>query len=157
MNEVKKLDEKDIEQILELRIALQNYDKKYFKENEIVVNQEELKGNTKAYLKDNLNKNLFLFGCYENAILVVVCGFYLERHFPTYRSENGQTAYICNVYTRPEYRRKGYQRKAFEYCLDYAKKNKIRKFKLDSKNEIAIKFYKEYGFKKIDNNYGLSL
>ena len=155
MEEIKQLNEENIEEIIELRIDLQNYDKKYFKESEIVVNQEELKENTKVYLKNNLNKNLYLFGFYVDGILVSLCGFYLERHFPTYRNKNGQIAYICNVYTRPEYRRNGYQRKVFEYCLDYAKKNNIRKFKLDSKNEVAIKFYKEYGFEKVDNTYGV--
>lgn len=136
---------------------MQNYDRKYLKESEIIINQEELEKSTEVFLKNNLNKNLLLFGYYTDNILVSICGFYLERHFPTYANENGEIAYICNVYTKPEYRKKGYQRKVFEYCLEYAKKNGIKQFKLDSKNEIAIKFYKEYGFKEVDNAYCLSI
>ncbi len=155
--EIKKLSEDNIKEIIPLRIELQNYDKKYFKDEEIKINEEVLRKNTETFLKNNINKNLFLFGYYTNGILVSICGFYFERHFPTYKNENGKIAYICNVYTKPEYRKKGYQRKVFEYCLAYAKENKIKQFKLDSKNEIAIKFYKEYGFKEVDNAYTLSI
>ncbi len=155
--EVKQLNEKNIDEIISLRIDLQNYDKKYYRDSIIEISQEELKRNTAEYLKNNLNKNLFLFGCYIDNIIVSICGFYLEQHFPTYTNENGKIAYICNVYTKPEYRNKGYQRKTFNYCLAYAKENKIKKFKLDSRNEIAIKFYKGYGFKEIDNAFGLSI
>lgn len=93
-------------------------------------------------IKNNLNKNLFSFWCYTDNILVSICRFYIERHFPTYINDNGKIAYICNVYTKLEYRKEGYQRKAFEYCLAYAKKNRIKQFQLNSKNKIAIKFYK---------------
>ncbi len=155
--EVKQLNHENIDEITSLRIDLQNYDKKYFKEDDIIINQEQLKKNTEVFLKKNLNKNLFLFGYYTNNTLVSICGLYLERHFPTYINANGKIAYICNVYTKPEYRKKGYQRNVFEYCLAYAKENKIKQFQLDSKNEIAIKFYKEYGFKEVDNAYYLSI
>ena len=40
MKKVKQLNEKNIEQIIELRIDLQYSDKKYFKESENVINEE---------------------------------------------------------------------------------------------------------------------
>ncbi len=153
---VEKLGINHISDIIELRIELQNNDKKYYK-NSIIISEEKLVSQTKNYIINNLNKNLFLFGYIINNRIVSICGFYLDEHFPTYANESGKIAYVCNVYTRVNYRQKGYQRKCFEYCLKYAKSKNINYFKLDSVNEIAIEFYKKYGFQKVNNMYSLKL
>ena len=49
--EVKQLNHENIDEITSLRIDLQNYDKKYFKEDDIIINQEQLKKNTEVFLK----------------------------------------------------------------------------------------------------------
>ena len=153
MEVVRKLDLNDLEQMVNLRIAIQNYDLKYIKEEDIVLNEELLIKNTKKYIEEHLDKNLFMFGLFINDELVANCGYYLDEHFPTYNNTNGYYGYICNVFTKEEYRGKGFQRKVFNECFDYAKKMGITSFKLSSKNEIAINMYKSFGFKQIDNMY----
>lgn len=153
MDAVRKLELNDLEQMVNLRIAIQNYDLKYINKNDIVLSEDLLMKKTKKYINEHLDKNLFMFGLFVNNELVVNYGYYLGEHFPTYNNTNGYCGYICNVFTKEEYRGKGYQRKVFNECFNYAKKRGITKFKLSSKNEIAINMYKSFGFKQIDNMY----
>lgn len=153
MEVVRKLDLNDLEQMVNLRIAIQNHDLKYINKNDIVLGEDILIQKTKKYIMEHLDKNLFMFGLFINNELVANCGYYLDEHFPTYNNINGYYGYICNVFTKEEYRGRGFQKKVFNECFDYAKKIGITSFKLSSKNEIAINMYKSFGFKQIDNMY----
>lgn len=153
MEVIRKLDLNDLEQMTNLRIAIQNHDLKYINKNDIVLSEDILIQKTKKYIMEHLDKNLFMFGLFINNELVANCGYYLDEHFPAYNNTNGYYGYICNVFTKEEYRGRGFQKEVFNKCLDYAKKMGITSFKLSSKNEIAINMYKSFGFKQIDNMY----
>lgn len=155
MELIRKLEFSDLEQMLSLRIEIQNYDSKYMDSKSIILNQKQLEEKTKEYLKNNLNNTLYMFGCFIDKKLIANCGFYIDKHFPTYKNPNGITGYICNVFTLKEYRNKGYQKKVFETCFKYAKEMGITSFRLDSINENAISMYKSFGF--INNNHIYSL
>ena len=153
MEKIRKLDLNDLEQMTILRTAIQNYDLKYIDNNSIVLTEEQLIEKTMEYFKSHLDKNLFMFGLFIDDELVANCGFYLDEHFPTYNNTNGYYGYICNVFTKEEHRGKGYQKRVFNECFEYAKTMGITSFKLSSKNEIAIAMYKSFVFKQIDNMY----
>lgn len=153
MEVIRKLNLTDLDQMVSLRLAIQNYDLKYINDNEIILDESTLIEKTKSYIETHLDKTLFMFGLFIGDELVANCGFYLDEHFPTYNNSNGYYGYICNVFTKEEHRGKGFQRKVFDECFEYAKEMGISSFKLSSKNEIAIKMYKFFGFKQIDNMY----
>lgn len=154
METIRKLEIEDLKEIIFLRTKIQNYDFScYLDTSNKLIDEETLKEKTLDYLKENLNKNIYLFGLFIDDELVANCGFYLDKHFPTYSNPNGIIGYICNVFTKEEFRKKGYQRKLFNYCLSYARKMKIINFKLSSKNKYAIKMYQDFGFKKDENIY----
>lgn len=157
MEVVRKLVLNDLEQILSLRIAIQNYDLKYINKDEIVLNQDQLIEKAKEYVIRNLDKSLFLFGLFIDDELVSNCGFYLDEHFPTYNNKSGYLGYVCNVFTKEKYRNKGYQKKVFDECLKYAKEIGITSFKLSSMNETAINMYKSFEFKGDQNTYSLKV
>lgn len=94
-----------------------------------------------------------MFGYFLDNTLIANCGFYVDSHFPTYSNPSGITGHICNVFTLSKYRNKGYQRKIFKVCLDYAKKMGITNFQLSSRNENAINMYRLYGFIHNDHVY----
>ncbi len=154
---VRKLDLKDIDQMVDMRIELQKHDKAYMEQKEILSTRSELVENTKEYLRSHLNKNLFMFGVFVDDLLVANCGVYIEEYFPCYPNPSGKIGYICNVYTRGEYRKRGYQKKALNMCLDYAKELKIIDFKLTTRNPKAVKLYKSLGFVKSKKTYALDL
>ena len=157
MEVIRKLDLNDLEQIISLRIEIQNYDLRYVESNKNILNEEELIQKTKEYIENNLDKNLYMFGIFKDDELIANCGFYLDRHFPTYQNPTGMIAYICNVYTKEEYREKGYQGKVFQVCLNYARKINIKLFKLSSLNEKAINMYESFGFERKNNVFSLEV
>lgn len=139
---VKKLEEKDIEEIIPLRIALQKVD---FKGN-LGIDENVLENATRNFLKENLNKDLYMFGTYVGNELVSICGLTILKHFPTADDFSAKEGYIASVYTKEEHRRKGYQRKALIECLNYGKSLGIIRYKLSTKNPIAMKLYESMGF-----------
>ncbi len=62
-----------------------------------------------------------------------------------------KVGYITSVYTKEQHRKKGYQRKIFQKCIELGKEMGITRFKLSTKNPIAMKRYESEGF--IDDRY----
>ena len=154
---IRKLTKENIEEIIPLRISLQKYDLRWENKTEYDIPVEELINNTRKYLNEHLEKDLYLFGYFKEDRLVSISGFVLENHFPTNSNLTGIIAYITTVYTKEMYRGRGYQKKLLSYVLNYAKRMGIVRYKLDSCNEIAIKMYNELGFKKSSSDYKLKM
>ena len=49
METIRKLNLNDLEQMVNLRIAIQNYDLKYINDNDIIINEDLLKEATRKY------------------------------------------------------------------------------------------------------------
>lgn len=139
---VRKLEKEDIEKIIPLRIALQIYDN----EGNLGIEQKELEDKTRYFLETNINKDLYMFGTFVDNELVSICGFIIFKYFPQANDLGCKVAYITSVFTKEEYRKRGYQRKAFEECLNFAKGLGIIRFKLSTKNPKAMKMYASMGF-----------
>ena len=154
---IRKLTKENIEEIIPLRISLQKYDLRWENKTEFDIPVEELINNTRKYLNEHLEKDLYLFGYFKEDRLVSISGFVLENHFPTNSNLTVIIAYITTVYTKEMYRGRGYQKKLLSYVLNYAKRMGIVRYKLDSCNEIAIKMYNELGFKKSSSDYKLKM
>lgn len=154
---IRKLTKENIEEIIPLRISLQKYDLRWENKTEFDIPVEELINNTRKYLNEHLEKDLYLFGYFKEDRLVSISGFVLENHFPTNSNLTGIIAYITTVYTKEMHRGRGYQKKLLSYVLNYAKRMGIVRYKLDSCNEIAIKMYNELGFKKSSSDYKLKM
>ena len=153
MEVMRKLNLADLNQMVLLRVAIQNYDLKYIQQDECFLSETTLLEKTKSYIENHLDKNLFMFGLFVGDELVANCGFYFDEHFPTYNNPTGYCGYICNVFTKEEYRGRGFQKKLLKECMEYAKSRGITNFKLSTKNENAIKLYKSIGFMPMDNMY----
>lgn len=157
MEVVRKLDLEDIDQMVELRVALQDYDSSFDGTELTEEKRSKFKENTIIYLKNHLNKDLYMFGMFINEELVANCGFCVDNHFPTYNNESGRVGFISNVFTKEKYRGHGYQKKIFEKCLEYANELGITRFKLSSVNEKAINMYESFGFVKSNHTYSMKV
>lgn len=139
---VRKLENKDIEKIVPLRVGLQIYN--HF--GKLEMDEKILEDKTREFIKENLNKDLFMTGTFVDENLVSVCGMILFKYFPRQEDLGCKLGYITTVFTKEEYRGRGYQKKAFEKCLELGKQMNITRYKLCSDNPHAIKMYEAAGF-----------
>lgn len=145
--EVRRLNKENIEEILPLRIALQKVD---FEDN-LGIDEQILIDKTREFLNENLDKDLFMYGTYVNRELVSICGLSIFKYFPQADDLSCKVGYITCVYTKDEYRGNGYQKQAFQKCIELGKQMGITRFKLSTKNPIAMKMYANFGFKEDEN------
>ena len=140
---IRKLDINDIDSYCNLRVAMLLSDKS------VSYNKEELVLQTRKYYKNYINKTLFIFGYIENEEIVSVAAYEVLKRLPTPKINNlnSDIAYVCSIYTKEEYRNKGYSKLLLNEVIEDAKKRGLTRFKLSSHNEIAIKMYEKFGFK----------
>lgn len=141
--EIKQLAKEDIPELLNLRIEQQ-------KEYHECLNEEEksIVENTRKYLEENLNKDFYMFGAYINGELVSICGYIVWLSLPTMTNIEGRIAYLCSAYTKTEYRGQGIIKELLNKSLEECKKHGIKRIKLNSSKENAIKTYSKLGFVK---------
>lgn len=142
--EVRRLHKENIEEIIPLRIALQKVDF----ENNLGIDEQILIDKTREFLNENLDKDLLMYGTYINKKLVSICGLSIFKYFPQADDLSCKVGYITCVYTKDDYRGNGYQKQAFQKCIELGKQMGITRFKLSTKNPIAMKMYANFGFKE---------
>lgn len=140
---IRKLDINDIDSYCNLRVAMLLSDKS------VSYNEEELVFQTRKYYKNYINKTLFIFGYLENEEIVSVAAYEVLKRLPTPKINNlnSDIAYVCSIYTKEEFRNRGYSKLLLNEVIEDAKKRGLTRFKLSSHNEIAIKMYEKFGFK----------
>lgn len=73
---------------------------------------------------------------------------------PTYHNPSGNKAYIMNMYTDPEYRRKGIAYKTLDMLIRDCKAKGITSISLEATN-MGRPLYKKYGFIKMNDEMEL--
>lgn len=139
---VRKLEKEDIEKIIPLRVALQIYDNN----GDLGIAQKVLEDKTREFLRNNMNQDLYMFGTFVDDEIVSICGCTIFKYFPQADDLGCKVGYITSVFTKEEFRKKGYQRMVFEKCLNFAKNLGIVRFKLSTKNPKAMNLYGSMGF-----------
>ena len=132
--------EEDIEELSQIRLSQQQSDWKDEYQN---IDNFELR--TKLYLKNHLNKDLFILIEKQENKIVATCGLQIIEYLPQC-NDNGLMGYICNVYTSLPYRNKGIQTKLLKQCIEFAKSKSISELQLSTDNPLAIKIYKKLHF-----------
>lgn len=144
MYELKRLTKRDKNDFVALRkeMLLSDKDTNYDK--------FEIENLTKKYYLKYINKSLFVFGIYEDKKLVSIAGLELIKRLPTPKINNlnSDIGYICSVYTKEEYRRKGYALMLLNEIVHFASSKGISRFQLSTHNPKAIKLYEKLGFHK---------
>ena len=104
------------------------------------------------YYKDHLNRDFFAWiaeddGCFLSSVFMTVT----ERP-PNTRVTNGRLATINNVFTYPEYRRKGLAASLFEKILAEAREQNVTDIELIASRE-GRPLYEKFGFVPIEDTY----
>ena len=137
---VKLAENKDIEELSHLRIEQQMDDwKEEFEDNYNLLER------TKNYLHNHLNKDLFMFVKEVDSKIVATCGLQVIDYLPQC-NDNGRQGYICNVYTKKDYRRMGIQTELIKKVTNLSVEKGLCELGLSSDSEVAVRMYKKLGF-----------
>lgn len=130
----------EIEELSKLRILQQKDDwQEEYEDN------TNLSDRTKKYLEKHLNNDIYFFVAKDNYKIIATCGIQILEYLPQC-NENGLMGYICDVFTKQEYRKKGIQTKLLKQCIEFANKKEVKMIQLSTDNPEAISIYKKMGF-----------
>ncbi len=73
---------------------------------------------------------------------------------PTFHNPTGKKAYIMNMYTKPEYRRRGIAYKTLDLLVTEAKQRGIDAISLEA-TDMGKPLYEKYGFVKMNDEMEL--
>jgi ribosomal protein S18 acetylase RimI-like enzyme len=125
-----------------------------------VINESEkiqIKNNLNLYFDEHINKNDFIgmIAVYNGNI--VSTAYLIILDYPANPNLiSGKAGTLLNVYTFPEYRRKGIVKKLLEEIIKEAKLIGINSIDLKA-TEDGYNLYKKIGFKDDDNYKGMIL
>lgn len=149
---IRLADKQDIAVLARFRVDLETEDWK----DGYVGKDEDLEKATYQYLEKHLNDDCYIWVWDEPDVgVVAVCTMLLFTHLPDCDDLISKRGFLCNIYTKPEYRKRGIQKQLIEKCLNYTKKLGVKKFTLNANphNEKALALYKKFGF-RFDPNTG---
>ena len=149
--EFKKATIKDIDLLTKTRIEVlraankldQNIDMTLVEKNSYIYYKESLK-----------NDEHVAFMIFEKNNFVGCGGVSFFSVMPTYHNPSGRKAYVMNMYTRPEYRRKGIAIKTLELLIQEAKNRNITHISLEA-TEMGKYVYQKYGFQEMTDEMEL--
>ena len=91
---------------------------------------------------------------YDGGTFVGAGGVSYFRVMPTYHTPSGEKAYIMNMYTAPEYRRKGIAFKTLDLLVRDAKERNVKAISLEA-TDMGRPLYEKYGFVKMNDEMEL--
>ena len=137
---------KDINGLTDLRLAYLQEDLGVITDKELI--QESLPG----YYEKHLNKDLMVYVARDEED-IVSCAFLLIVEKPMSPSFiTGKTGTVLNVYTKPEYRNKGYAKKLMTMMLEDVTAQDVSVIELKS-TEDGYLLYKSVGFEDVVAKY----
>lgn len=119
------------------------------------VDMTEVKKQSYEYYQEALkNDSHIAYLIYDGELFVGAGGISYYRVMPTYHNPTGRKAYIMNMYTRPEYRRKGIAFKTLDLLVSDAKNRGISAISLEA-TDMGFPLYRKYGFVKMNEEMEL--
>ena len=106
------------------------------------------------YLKALKNNTHIAYLVFNENSIVGSGGISFFQVMPTYHNPNGYKAYIMNMYTHPDYRRRGIAYKMLDILVNEAKIKDINAISLEA-TEMGRPVYEKYGFVQMKNEMEL--
>lgn len=106
------------------------------------------------YLKALKNNTHIAYLVFNENSIVDSGGISFFQVMPTYHNPSGYKAYIMNMYTHPDYRRRGIAYKMLDILVNEAKSKGINAISLET-TEMGRPVYEKYGFVQMKNEMEL--
>lgn len=143
-----KASQNDISDLVALRIAylLEDY-------GDIAADRLSLiSENLPDYFHAHLNKDLFVFVCRDERILVGCCFLYVSEKPSNPTFLNGKTGTVLNVYTKPQFRKQGIAGKLMKQLLAESETLNLDYVELQA-TDAGYHLYKSIGFHDVISKY----
>ena len=146
----RKLNENDKEVFIDFTIIFLIDIFNSFNKSMNEIDKKKIENNLNIYFENHINKDDFIGMLGEHNGRIVSAAYLIVLDYPIYPGLlNGKAGKIINVYTYPEYRRKGIAKKLMEKLINEANIKGIKSIDLES-SEDGHELYKKLGF--IDDN-----
>lgn len=110
------------------------------------VNMDEVERQSRAYYRRALASGEHVaYLVMDGDTFVGAGGVSFYGVMPTYHNPTGQKAYIMNMYTAPEYRRRGIARRTLELLVDEARSRGVTAISLEA-TDMGRTLYEKFGF-----------
>ncbi|MDE6519709.1 MAG: GNAT family N-acetyltransferase [Ruminococcus sp.] len=143
-----RADINDLVSLVELRIDYLIED--YGEISELQINQISEK--LPDYYLRHLNKDFFAYVCREENKIVSCCFLYVTEKPSNPAFINGKTGTVLNVYTKPEYRKKGIAGNLIKLLIFDAEKMGLDFIELKA-TDAGYNLYKSIGFEDATSKY----
>lgn len=149
----KKATIEDIDELVRTRIVVLRAANKLSDDVDMSVVERE----TRAYYKRALETGEHIaYLVYDNGVFIGTGGVSFYQVMPTYHNPSGKKAYIMNMYTAPEYRRRGIAFHTLDLLVKDAKEIGVSQIALEE-TDMGQPLYERYGFKKPENEMELKI
>lgn len=149
--EYKKATVKDIEELVRTRMIVLRAANKLSDD----VDMPEVEKQSCEHYKSALRMGEHIaYLVYDNGKFIGAGGVSFYRVMPTYHNASGQKAYIMNMYTAPEYRRKGIAYHTLNLLVEEAKEKGVSQIALET-TDMGRPLYEKYGFVKMEEEMEL--
>ena len=110
---------------------------------------------TYAYYKRALETGEHIaYLVYDNGTFIGAGGVSFYQVMPTYHNPSGKKAYIMNMYTAPEYRRRGIAFHTLDLLVKAAKEQGVSQIALEA-TDMGQPLYEKFGFVKMEDEMEL--
>ncbi len=137
----RKANEKDILRLIDMRLAYLSEDY-----NELTAKQTSaISAQLPGYFKSHLNKDLFVYICEDNELIISTVFLLINKTPANPSFLNGLTGMILNVYTLPDFRKRGIAGDLMKMAMKDAKKMELSYLELKA-TTAGSSLYHKLGF-----------
>lgn len=141
----------DIDELVRTRIIVLRAANKLSDDVDMSVVEKE----SKAYYKRALETGEHIaYLVYDNEFFIGAGGVSFYQVMPTYHNPSGKKAYIMNMYTNPQYRRRGIAFHTLDLLVKDAREQGISQIALEA-TDMGRPLYEKYGFVKMEDEMEL--
>jgi len=149
--EYKKATIEDIEELVRTRILVLRAANKLSDD----VEMSEVEQESYSYYERALESGEHIaYLVYEGSKFIGAGGVSFYQVMPTYRNPSGKKAYIMNMYTAPEYRRRGIALHTLDLLVKAAKERDVSQITLEA-TDMGRPLYEKYRFVKMQDEMEL--
>lgn len=138
----------DLDSLVKLRILYLSEDYGEISEDNLNQICEKLPD----YYHKHLNNDLFVYVCRDESDIVSCCFLYVSEKPSNPTFINGRIGTVLNVYTKPEYRKRGFAGELLKLLISDSEKMKLDYVELKA-TDSGYNLYKSIGFEDVVSRY----